>query len=74
MLKQEIYIKEKIEKNKLNIKNKLNRFFIVLIIKDNSYFTFISSLLNLTKILFIFSSSIENQPIKYDIIVLTDEA
>ena len=53
--------------------NRKNLFLISFKIDINSNFIFESSLLNLINILFIFSSSIEKNPIKYEIIILTAE-
>ena len=73
ILKQQIYTKEITDKKKLSKKNRKNLFLISFKVDINSSFNFESSLLNLINILFIFSSSIEKQPIKYDIIMLTHE-
>ena len=53
--------------------NRKNLFLIVFKVDINSNFIFESSLLNLMKILFIFSSSIEKYPINNEIIILTAE-
>ena len=53
--------------------NRKNLFLIFFKVDNNSNFIFVLSLLNLLKILFIFSSSIEKNPIKNEIIILTAE-